>query len=71
MIKPYLSYLINENKAIETSSNEWKIQLNMHINFVSSNDTEEIRTVFMWSDNEEIRLGNEQVTLLKHLLILS
>ena len=43
----------------------------MHINFVSSNDTEEIRTIFMWSDNEEIRLGNEQMTLLKHLLILS
>ena len=39
MINPYLSYLINESKAIETSSNEWKIQLNMHINFVSSNDT--------------------------------
>ena len=33
MIKPYLSDLINENKAIETSSNEWKIQMNMHINF--------------------------------------
>ena len=39
MIKPYLSDLINENKAIEISSNEWKIQINMHINFVSSNDT--------------------------------
>ena len=33
MIEPYLSDLINENKAIETSSNEWKIQMNMHINF--------------------------------------
>ena len=33
MIKLYLSDLINENKAIETSSNEWKIQMNMHINF--------------------------------------
>ena len=39
MIKPYLSDLINENKAIEISSNEWKIQINIHINFVSSNDT--------------------------------
>ena len=38
MIKPYLIDLINENKAIETSSNEWKIQINIHINFVSSND---------------------------------
>ena len=47
MIKPYLSDLINENKAIKTSSNEWKTQLNMHINFISSNDTGEIRTVFV------------------------
>ena len=39
MIKPYLSDLINENKAIKSSSNEWKIQINMHINFVSSNYT--------------------------------
>ena len=44
VIKPYLSGLINDHKAIETSSNEWKIQINMH--FVSSNDTGEIRTAF-------------------------
>ena len=51
MIKVFLSDLINENKATETSSNEWKNQINMHINFVSSNDAGEIRTVFVWSDN--------------------
>ena len=68
MIKPYLSDLINENKAIETSSNEWKIQINMHINFVSSNDTGEIRTVFVWSDNEEIRLGNETDDIIEGLI---
>ena len=58
MIKPNLSDLINENKAIETSSNKWKIQINMRVNFVSSNDAGEIRTICMLSDNEEIRLGN-------------
>ena len=68
MIKPYLVDLINENKAIETSPNEWKIQINMHINFVSSNDTGEIRTVFVWSDNEEIRLGNETDDIFKRLI---
>ena len=31
----------------------------MHVNFISSNDTREIRTIFLWSNNEEIRLGNE------------
>ena len=47
MIKPYLSDLINENKAIETNSNKWKIQINMHIDFVSSNDTGEIRMILL------------------------
>ena len=65
---PYLSDLINENKAIENNSNEWKIQINMHVNFVSSNDTGEIRTIFVWSDNEEIRSGNETDDIIKGLL---
>ena len=67
VIKPYLSDLINDHKAIETSSNEWKIQINMHINFVSSNDTGEIRTVFVWSDNEETRLGDETDDIVKRI----
>ena len=67
MIRPYLSNLINEHKAIKTSSNEWKIQINTHINFVSSNDTGEIRTVFVQSDNEEIRLGNKTDDIVKKL----
>ena len=68
MIKPYLSDLINDHKAIKTGTNEWKIQINMHINFVSSNDTGEIRTIFVWSDNEEIRLGNETDDIVKRLI---
>ena len=40
----------------------------MHINFVSSNDTGEIRTVFVLSDNEEIRLGNETDDIVKRLI---
>ena len=67
-IMPYLSDLINENKAIENNSNEWKIQRNMHVSSVSSNDTGEIRTIFVWSDNEEIRLGNETDDIVKGLL---
>ena len=67
-IMPYLSDLINENKAIENNSNEWKIQINMNVNFVSSNDTGETRTIFVWSDNEEIRSGNETDDIIKGLL---
>ena len=46
MIMLYLSDLINDHKNIRKESNEWKIQLNMSVNFVSSNDTGEIRTFF-------------------------
>ena len=67
MNKPYLSDLINENKAIENSSNEWKIQINMRVNFVSFNDTREICTIFVLSDNGEIRLGNKTDDIVKRL----
>ena len=42
MIMPYLSDLINEQKNNRDGSNEWKIKLNMGVNFISSNDTREI-----------------------------
>ena len=32
-IMPYLSDLINDNKAIRNNSNEWKIQISMSVNF--------------------------------------
>ena len=40
----------------------------MHINFVSSNDAGEIRTVFVWSDNDEIRLDNETDDIVKRII---
>ena len=67
-IMSYLSDLINDHKTIRNNSNEWKIQINMHVNFVSSNDTGETRTIFVWSDNEEIRSGNETDDIVKGLL---
>ena len=44
MIMPNLSDLINEQKNNRDGTNEWKIQLNMGVNFISSNDTGEIQT---------------------------
>ena len=38
MIIPYLLDIINDHKT--TQSGEWKIQLNMYVNFISSKDTE-------------------------------
>ena len=56
---PFLSDIINDYKAIKNESNEWKIQINMHVNFIYSKDTGETRTIYVQSDNEEIRSGNE------------
>ena len=68
MIKPYLSDLMNENKANENNFNEWKIKIIMRVNFVSSNDTGKIRTIFVLSDNGETRLGNEMDDIVKRLI---
>ena len=37
----------------------------MHVNFISSNDTGEIRTIYVWSDNAEILMGNERNDIIK------
>ena len=47
---------------------ECKIQLNMGVNFISTNDTGEIRTFYVRSDNEEIRLGNETPEIITKLI---
>ena len=40
----------------------------MSVNFISTNDTGEIRIFFVWSDNEEIISGNETNAIIKRLL---
>ena len=65
MIIPYLRDIINDHKT--TQSGEWKIQLNMYVNFISSKDTEETRTICVWSGNEEIRLGNQTDDIINKL----
>ena len=67
-IIPYLRDIINDHKTIRNESKEWKIQITMHVNFISSKDTGETRTIFVWSDNKEIRLGNEADDNIKELL---
>ena len=40
----------------------------MSVNFISSNDTGEIYISFVWSDNEEIRSGNETDDITNRLI---
>ena len=54
MIKPYLVDIINNHKI-----KEWKIQLSMTINFISSKDSDEIPTMHTRSSNIEIMMVNK------------
>ena len=70
MIVPYSSNMMNDHQATKLKNNkswEWKIQLNVHINFISSKDTGETRTVYVWSENAEIIIGNETDDIMKEL----
>ena len=49
-IRPYLSNIRNEHK----NKDEWKIQINMLINFISLKDSNEVRTMYTKSDNVDI-----------------
>ena len=61
----------NDHKAMKLKNNktrgEWKIQLSMHINFISFKDTGVTCTIYVWSDNEEIIVGNETDDIIKEL----
>ena len=66
-IMPYFSDTINNHKTIRNESNEWKIQINVHVNFISSKDTGDTCTINVCSDNEEIRSGNGIHDIIKEL----
>ena len=61
IIRPYLSYIINDHKT----QSEWKTQLTMQINFISSKDSAETRTMHTKSHNREIMMGNERDEIIK------
>ena len=51
MIAPYLYDLINDQRIVRRV---WKIQINMHVKFIFSRDTEETRILYVRSDNLSI-----------------
>ena len=55
MIEPYLSNMINNHKT----QNEWKIQLSLTINFVSSKNSRETCIMHTNSDHVNIIIENE------------
>ena len=82
MIRSYLGHLINKHKThgsaryhsgnkswIEKTSSEWKIQLTMTINFISSKNSDEIRTMHTKSNNVEIKVGSETNEIVMDLFV--
>ena len=80
MIRPYLRDIINDhktqgkwrihsgNKTIEHKTHsEWKIQLTMGIDFISSKDSDETRTMHTKSNNVEIMMGSETDEVIEEL----
>ena len=54
IIAPYLYDLINDHRIARIVQEN---QINMHVNFISSRDTGETRTYYIWSDNVTIMQG--------------
>ena len=69
-IIPYLSDIINNHKT----QVEWKIHLTLAINFSSSKDSGETRTMYSKSDKIEVMMGTETdkiiEDLFQHLMLL-
>ena len=64
MISPYLVKMINEHKT----KSEWKIQLTMAINFISSKpDSDETRIMHTKSNNIEIMIGSDTKEVIEEL----
>ena len=84
MINPYLRDIMNDHKTplklkdhrsnevidYETQFGEWKIQLIMSINFISSKDSNETRNTHKKSDNIESMMGSETDDILINFLNL-
>ena len=81
MIKPFLRDIINDhktqgewkvnsgNEVIDyKTQGEWKIQLTIIISFISSKDSDEIRTMHTKSNNVEIMMGNETDEIVEELV---
>ena len=81
MIRLYLRDIINDRKTskklrvhssnevidYETQFEEWKIQLTMSINFISSKDSDENCNMHTKKDNIEIIMGSETNNIIEEL----
>ena len=80
MVRPYLSDIINDHKSQRVwkvhsgntvidykTQSEWKMQLTMTINFISSTDFDKTCIIYIKSYNIESMMGRETDEIVKEL----
>ena len=67
LLKKLKVYSSNEVFDYETQFGEWKIQLTMSVNFISSKDSDETRNMHTKSNNIEIMVGSETDEIIEEL----
>ena len=63
-IRSHLYDLIHDHRI---TRRVWKIQISVRANFISSKDTGETRTVYVWSDNVSIMRGSDINDIIKEI----
>ena len=63
-ITSHLYDLINDHRI---ARRVWKIQISMRVNFISSKDTGETRTIYVWSDNVSIMWGSDTGYIIREI----
>ena len=63
-ITPHLYDSTNDHRI---ARRVWKIQISMHINVISSKDTGETCTIYVWSDNVSIMWGRDTDDIIREL----
>ena len=63
-ITSHLYDLINDHRI---ARRVWKIQISMRVNFISSKDTGETRTIYVWSDNLSIMRGDDIDNIIREI----
>ena len=56
--------MINDHRIVRRV---WKIQINMHVNFIFSRDTGETRIYYVWSDNVRIMQGKDTSAIIREI----
>ena len=56
--------MINDHRIARRA---WKIQISVHLNFISSKDTGENLTIYVWSDNVSITWGSDADDIIREL----